>query len=94
MKSLKTAIILSFLIMVPLAPVAAEEPVFTPRDRAPLSMNEGGAQVSFVGEDEEEGLIELFVKRQDSLSMRDDDLNADQLNRIEPAAGVQFRIEF
>jgi hypothetical protein len=94
MKSLKTVLMLGFFLLLPLSAVAAEEPVFTPRDRAPLSMSERGAQVSFAGENEEKGLLELFVKRQDSLSMRDDDLNADQLNRIEPAAGIQFRLEF
>ena len=95
MKSLKTGILLSFCVILPLSAFAAERerPVFVPRERAPLSMSERGAQVSFVGEDEEKGLLEVFVKRQNSMAESTDPL-ADQLNRIEPAAGVQFRLEF
>jgi hypothetical protein len=95
MKSLKIAIILclSMAISLPALAVEQERPVFVPRERAPLSMSESGAQVSFAGEDEEKGLFELFVKKQDSLSFNQDPL-ADQLNAIEPAAGIQFRLEF
>lgn len=95
MKSLKIAIILCLCVLASLPALAVEQerPVFVPRDRAPLSISERGAQLSFAGKDEEKGLFELFVKKQDSLSFSQDPL-ADQLNAIEPAAGIQFRLEF
>jgi len=66
---------------------------FTPRDRAPLSVHESGAAVSFMGESEEGGLLEVFVRKNNNLQPEEDAL-ARELDSIKPAAGVQFRMEF
>lgn len=49
----------------------------------------------FVGSDEEQGLLELFVgnAKQERENANNTSLT-DDLNRISPAAGVQFRLEF
>ncbi|MCB9982083.1 MAG: hypothetical protein H6861_00185 [Rhodospirillales bacterium] len=49
----------------------------------------------FAGSDEEEGMLELFVTN--AKVEHDNSANsslADDLNRISPSAGVQFRLEF
>ncbi|HOO82592.1 MAG TPA: hypothetical protein PK513_08820 [Alphaproteobacteria bacterium] len=49
--------------------------------------------VSFAGHDEEEGVLELFVAK-DAMSANRPSPLASELNRISPAAGMQFRLEF
>ncbi len=64
---------------------ASEHEVYLDMDKKILSKPLAG--------EAEEGVLELFVKKQVANDFDDPSL-AESLNNITPAAGVQFRVEF
>jgi len=89
-----------FTFMAPISASAQNEksynvPEMTPEHGMSFDRNEKKLVMPFAGQDEEQGVIELFVaKNKFSQSPAVETPLADELNRISPAAGVQFRLEF
>ncbi|MEZ5919114.1 MAG: hypothetical protein R3D66_04130 [Alphaproteobacteria bacterium] len=78
-------------------PCRAEEPFSAPVAQAETAFAVGASgrelAYEFAG-DREEGALRLFLSRESFVKRDKDDILAEELNRLSPAAGIRFVVDF
>jgi len=95
MKIRNTALLLTAFTLIGTLPANAVEQkgAIEETKSQTIKREDKGFSFELAGNAEEEGALKLFIK--DTSSKHEiHDINADDLNRIAPAAGIKFQFEF
>ncbi|MCC6598202.1 MAG: hypothetical protein IT559_05395 [Alphaproteobacteria bacterium] len=92
MKKYNIPVLLCICVIASFPAAAGEETAFSALENLQMDTEQSRVVLPLAGQ-EDQGTLGFFIGRDKSHSVAED-AQADRLNNIAPAAGVQFRLEF